>query len=349
MARFTPMDAYREYVSFLLEITPTFMLMHDLIIIGAGPIGMTCAIEAKRHGLQALLIDKGILVNTLFHFPTNMTFFSTSLLLEIGDVPFVSHGEKPTRRESLEYYRRVFESWNLEAHFYERVTEVYKSEDVFTVETDKAAYKAKSVIVATGFYDLRVLMNVPGEDLPKVRHYYTEPHPYIHQKVAVIGAANSACDVALELWHKGADVTMVIRESQVSDRVKYWIKPNIENRIKEGSIKSYFNSKVACITEDTVEIETPEGLVSLPNDYVLAMTGYQPDFSFLRKIGITLFNAPETEVAYDPETHESDIPGLYLAGVVCGGMCTNKFFIENARDHADKIIRHVLSSVNTEP
>lgn len=325
------------------------MPMHDLIIIGAGPIGMACAIQAKRQGLSALMIDKGILVNTLFHFPTNMTFFSTSLLLEIGDVPFVSHGEKPTRRESLEYYRRVFESWELEAHFYERVTHVEKNEDHFNVITDKTAYLAKAVIVATGFYDLPVLLQIPGEDLPKVRHYYTEPHPYIYQKVVVIGAANSACDVALELWHKGAEVTMVIRESQISERVKYWIKPNIENRIREGAINAYFNSRVTSIGEQSIDLETPEGLVRLPNDYVLAMTGYQPDFSFLQQIGIALYNDPDTEVTYNPDTHESNIPGIYLAGVVCGGMCTNKFFIENARDHAEKIIGHFLRSRTIHP
>jgi thioredoxin reductase (NADPH) len=320
--------------------------MHDLIIIGAGPIGMTCAIEAKRAGLDALMIDKGMLINTLFHFPTNMTFFSTSLLLEIGDVPFVSHDEKPTRRESLEYYRRVYESWKLNARFYETVTDVQKTDDHFQVVTDKSTYQSKGVIVATGFYDLPVLMNVPGEELPKVHHYYDEPHPFVDQKVAVIGAANSACDVALELWHKGADVTMIIRSGKISDRVKYWIKPNIENRIKEGSIKAYFNSSVNAITEHTIEIQTPDGPVSIPNDFVVAMTGYQPDFTFLQKIGIQLTDSPEPELVYNPNTHETSVPGLYVAGVVCGGVCTNKFFIENARDHAEKIIRDFLAKKN---
>lgn len=313
--------------------------MYDLIIIGAGPIGMTCAIEAKRAGLDALIIDKGMLVNTLFHFPTNMTFFSTSLLLEIGDVPFVSHDEKPTRRESLEYYRRVYESWKLNAHFYEEVLDVKKEDQHFKVSTTKEIYTSKAVVVATGFYDLPVLMNVPGEELPKVMHYYDEPHPYVDQKVAVIGSANSACDVALELWHKGADVTMIIREAVINDRVKYWIKPNIENRIKEGSIKAYFNSRVSSITEKTLEIITPDGPVSIPNDFVFAMTGYQPNFAWLEKIGIELTNQPDTELEYNPDTHETNVPGLFVAGVVCGGMCTNKFFIENARDHAEKIIR----------
>lgn len=313
--------------------------MYDLIIIGAGPIGMTCAIEAKRAGLDALIIDKGMLVNTLFHFPTNMTFFSTSLLLEIGDVPFVSHDEKPTRRESLEYYRRVYESWKLNTHFYEEVLDVKKEDQHFKVSTSKATYHSKAVVVATGFYDLPVMMNVPGEELPKVMHYYDEPHPYVDQQVAVIGSANSACDVALELWHKGADVTMIIREAVINDRVKYWIKPNIENRIKEGSIKAYFNSRVSSITEKTLEIITPDGPVSIPNDFVFAMTGYQPNFAWLEKIGIELTNQPDTELVYNPDTHETNVPGLFVAGVVCGGMCTNKFFIENARDHAEKIIR----------
>src|SRR5687768_3212348 len=232
--------------------------MIDIIIVGAGPLGMTCAIEAKRAGLDAIMIDRGMLVNTLFHFPTNMTFFSTSQLLEIGDVPFISHGEKPTRRESLEYYRRVYESWDLPAKLYEEVKKVRKEDDHFKIETTKDTYESKAVIIATGFYDLPVMMNVPGEDLPKVSHYYSEPHPYVNQKVAVIGAANSACDVALELFYKGAEVTMIIRSGEINDRVKYWIKPNIENRIAEGSIKAYFNSEVTRITEDTIDVKTPD-------------------------------------------------------------------------------------------
>lgn len=315
--------------------------MYDIIIVGAGPIGMTCAIEAKRAGLNAVMIEKGMLVNTLFHFPTNMTFFSTSQLLEIGDVPFISHGEKPTRRESLEYFRRVFESRQLEAKFYEEVTRIKKQDDHFSVTTTKSKYKCKAVIIATGFYDLPVKMNVPGEELPKVSHYYKEPHPYVSQKVAIIGAANSACDVALELYYKGADVTMIIRGDSISERVKYWIRPNIENRIREGAIKAYFNSDVKRITETTIEVETPSGLISLPNDFVLAMTGYQPDFDFIEKSGIHTTGGDEPELIYDPETHQTNIEGLYVAGVVCGGMCTNKFFIENARDHGEKIIRHL--------
>lgn len=319
--------------------------MFDVLIIGAGPIGMTCAIEAKKAGLNAIMIEKEMLVNTLFHFPTNMTFFSTSQLLEIGEVPFISHGEKPTRRESLEYYRRVFESWKLNARFYEEVLEVKKENNHFKIATTKDVYESKSVIVATGFYDLPVLMNVPGEELSKVHHYYTEPHPYVGQKVAVIGAANSACDVALELFYKGAEVTMIIRSSEISDRVKYWIKPNIENRISEGSIKAYFNSEVLAVTNTTIEIKTPNGLVSLPNDFVLAMTGYQPDFDFLKSLGIDTTDEVEAQMVYNTDTHETNITGLYIAGVVCGGMCTNKFFIENARDHGTKIINHLKGAI----
>ena len=320
--------------------------MYDLIIVGAGPIGMTCAIEAKQAGLNALMIDRGMLVNTLFHFPTNMTFFSTSQLLEIGEVPFISHGEKPTRRESLEYFRRVYESWGLKANLYEEVLNVKKGDGDFHVTTTKNSYQSKAVVIATGFFDLPVLMNVPGEELAKVHHYYNEPHPYVGQKVAIIGAANSACDVALELFYKGAEVTMVIRGATIGERVKYWIRPNIENRIKEGSIKAYFNSHVLSITEKEIEIKTPEGNITLPNDFVLAMTGYQPDFNFLKKIGIHITNDTVPELVYNPATHETDISGLYVAGVICGGMCTNKFFIENAKDHAEKIINHLLTTLS---
>jgi thioredoxin reductase (NADPH) len=315
--------------------------MLDLIIVGAGPIGMTCAIEAKKAGLDALMIDKGMLVNTLFHFPTNMTYFSTSILLEIGGIPFISHGEKPTRRESLEYFRRVNESWDLKINLYEEVKDVKKENGYFSVKTSKDTYQAKAVVIATGFYDIPVLMDVPGEKLSKVHHYYTEAHPYVGQKVAVIGAANSACDVALELFHKGIDVTMIIRSAAISERVKYWIKPNIENRIKEGSIKAFFNSHVTRITENTIGVNTTDGLVSLPNDYVLAMTGYQPDFKFLKQAGITFTDDEEPELVYDPLTHETNVQGLYVAGVVCGGLRTNKWLIENARDHGEKIINHV--------
>ncbi len=318
---------------------------YDLIIVGAGPIGLAVAIEAGRAGLDALLIDKGMLVNTLYRFPTNMTFFSTSVLLEIGDVPFVSHGDKPTRREALEYYRRVFFTHGLQARLYETVTNVIPAGGGFSVETDKGRYACKNVAIATGFYDYPVLMDVPGEDLPKVRHFYEEAHPYVGQRVVVVGAANSACDVALELWHKGAEVTMVVREDRISDRVKYWIRPNIENRIQEGSIRAFFRSNIIRITEHLVEIDTPDGQVIVPNDFVLAMTGYRPDFDFLARCGVQTTDDPRPELAYDPDTHETSVPGLYVAGVVCGGMRTNKFFIENAREHAEKIVRNLAGAM----
>jgi thioredoxin reductase (NADPH) len=319
---------------------------YDIIIIGAGALGMTVGIECAKHGLNYLILEKGMLVNTIFHFPTNMTFFSTSKLLEIGDVPFISHGEKPTRTESLEYFRRVQEKWKLNIHYYERVMDITGSDGAFVVKTTKGEYHTRKVVVATGFYDYPVLMGVPGEQLPKVKHYYDEPHPYIHQKVAVIGGANSACDVALELFHKGADVTIVVRESQLSDRVKYWIKPNIENRIKEGSIKAYFQATVKEILESEIVIDTPDGIVRLTNDFVLAMTGYQPDFPFLQKLGIQWEPDEEQELKYNQLTHETTVPGIYVAGVVCGGMHTNKFFIENAKDHAEKIVDDVVRKLS---
>lgn len=317
----------------------------QVIVIGAGALGMTVGIECEKRGLRYLILEKGKLVNTIFHFPTNMTFFSTSKLLEIGDVPFISHGEKPTRSEALEYFRRVQEKWKLNIHYYEKVHEIRGIDGNFKVVTSKGEYDTEKVVVATGFYDHPVMMNVPGEDLPKVRHYYDEPHPYIHHKVAVIGAANSACDVALELFHKQAEVTLIVRGPALSKRVKYWIRPNIENRIEEGSIKAYFNAEVKEIRETEIVIETPEGEVILPNDFVLAMTGYQPDFNFLQSIGVESGPDPDRHLVFDPNTNESTAPGIYVAGVVCGGMHTNKFFIENAKDHAEKIVKDIAGPV----
>ena len=311
---------------------------YDLIIVGAGPIGMTVGIEATKAGLKYLIIEKGMLVNTVFHFPTNMTFFSTSKLLEIGEVPFIAHGDKPTRREALEYFRRVNEQWQLNIRFYEQVEQITGTDNNFSVLTDRTSYRARKVVVATGFYDHPHLMGVPGENLAKVRHYYTEPHPYVGQRVAVIGAANSACDVALELFHKGAEVTMVIREPEISERVKYWIRPNIINRIEEGSIRALFNSHLVEIRPHEILIRTPRGEEVLENDFVLAMTGYEPDFELLGRFGIEWETDGERTLKYDPATHESTVPGIYVAGVVCGGMKTNKFFIENAKDHAEKIV-----------
>lgn len=319
-----------------MESLPTEI--QDVIIIGAGPIGLACGIEVQKSQLKYLIIEKGCLVNSLYHYPLNMTFFSTSDRLEIGGVPFISNNPKPTRPEALEYYRRVCSSWNLHVKLYESVNQVRKGPKYFEVETSKGTYQTKAIILALGFYDLPYLLQVEGEDLPKVKHYYDEPHPYFGQKVAVIGAANSAVDVALETWRKGAEVTMIVRELTLRESVKYWVKPDIENRIKEGSIKAYFNTEVIKITPSTIEIKTPTGQMSLANDFVLAMTGYQPPFNFMKSMGIAFqedeFHTPQ----FNEETMESNVANLYLAGVVCGGLKTNKWFIENSRVHAEMIV-----------
>lgn len=317
----------------------------DLIIIGGGPIGLACAIEAQKAGMSYVILEKGCLVNSLYHYPQNMTFFSTSERLEIGNVPFISNSPKPTRSEALEYYRRVCTSWKLNVKLYEKVEEVKKEGTTFQIKTSKGNYQSKAVILSLGFYDLPYLLNVEGEQLPKVKHYYNEPHPYFGQKVAVIGAANSAVDVALETWRKGAEVTMIIRESAIRESVKYWVKPDIENRIKEGSIKVFFSSEVIRISLNAIEISTPVGNEILENDFVLAMTGYQPPFDFMKSIGITFHDDEYHTPVYDEETMESNVTNLYLAGVVCGGLKTNKWFIENSRVHAQIIIHDLQRKI----
>lgn len=318
------------------------MYKTDVAIIGAGPIGIAAAIACRQQGLSHLVFDKGTLVNSLYNYPLNMTFFSTADRLEIGDVPFVSHQPKPNRNEALEYYRRVAMHWKIETRLYERVITVLAIEGGFRLKTEKDSYIAGSIIIATGFYDIPNLLQVPGEELPKVHHYYKEPHPYFGQNLLVVGAANSAVDVALETLRKGANVTMVIRESGIRDSVKYWVKPDIENRIAEGTIKAYFQSEVTAIRPHEVDIRTPEGPITIPNDFVLAMTGYQPDFTFLQSLGIELIEQEgETFPFHNPETMESNIPGLYLAGVICGGTVTNKWFIENSRIHAEIAVSHI--------
>ena len=314
---------------------------YDVMIIGAGPIGLACGIEAKKAGLSYVIIDKGCLVNSLYHYPFNMTFFSTSEKLEIGDVPFISHGAKPNRMEALEYYRRVASSWELNLKLYEEVQKVNRHNDLYKITTAKGSYDAMVIIIATGFYDLPYLMHVEGEELPKVKHYYDEPHPYFAQNLAVVGAANSAIDVALETYRKGAHVTMVIREEKISDSVKYWVKPDVENRIREGSIKAYFNASITSIREDQIDIRSPEGIITIPNDFVLAMTGYRPNFEFLQSIGIQLQNDENQTPLYNEETNETNVENVYLAGVICGGLKTNKWFIENSRVHAELIIEDV--------
>lgn len=316
----------------------------DIIIIGGGPIGLACAIEAKKAGLSHLIVEKGAFVNSLYNYPVNMTFFSTSERLEIGGIPFVSNNPKPQRAEAIEYYRRVAITYHLNMHLFEAVTGVKKENDWFDVQTIKTSYQSKYVIICTGFYDIPYLLNVPGEDLPKVTHYYKDPAYYAFQRVLVVGASNSAVDAALETWRKGAAVTMVIRDSVISNSVKYWVKPDIENRIKEGSIKAYFNSTIQEIREEEVLINTPDGLVSIPNDFVIAATGYQPNLPFLEKVGVALCANENHTPEYDMDTHETNIKGIYLAGVICGGMDTHKLFIENSREHAVKIIEHIKTN-----
>lgn len=313
----------------------------DLIIVGGGPIGLACALEAKEKGLNYLILEKGCLVNSLYNYPVNMTFFSTSERLEIGGVPFVSNNAKPTRSESLEYYRRVAVSYSIKLHLFEAVTSIRRSQIGFDVLTSKQSYSTSNIIIATGFYDIPYLLNVEGETLPKVTHYYKDPHYYAFEKVLVVGASNSAVDAALETWRKGAEVTMVVRESEIGKRVKYWVKPDIENRIQEGSIKAYFNSTIGAIREKEVAITTPGGVVKIANDWVIAMTGYQPDLSFLESTGIELSFDEIRKPVYDEDTHETNVKGIYLAGVICGGMNTHRLFIENSREHAVKIMEHI--------
>lgn len=316
----------------------------DVLIIGGGPIGLACGIACQKNGLTHQIIEKGALVNSIYHYPVNMTFFSTSDRLEIGDVPFISHNPKPTRQEALEYYRRVALHWKLNISLFDEVRRVERLTEGFSVHTAKSDYQAKYVIIATGFYDIPNLLNIPGESLDKVHHYYRDPHIYFGQKIVVVGAANSAVDVAMETWRKGADVTMVIRDQQIRESVKYWIRPDIENRINEGSIKAYFNANLVGIRENEVEIETAEGKHHvIPNDYVLAMTGYLPDFSFLHSMGIEIGGDEFRTPIHDPATMKTNVDGLYLAGVICGGLKTNKWFIENSREHADLIMADIIN------
>lgn len=318
------------------------MNIYDVIIVGGGPIGIACGLEAKKNGLSYLIIEKGPIVNSLFNYPINMQFFSSSDLLEIDNIPFISKEAKPKRNEALEYYRRIVTSNQLNIHLFEKVTNVKKNDNLFSVTTEKDNYTAKNIVVATGFYDIPNRIGIPGEDLPKVSHYYKDPHFYASQKLIVIGASNSAVDAALECYRKGADVTMIVREPEIGQRVKYWVRPDVINRIKEGSIKAHFNSNAQEILEDTVIVDTPEGTIRIENDFVLALTGYMPNFEFLEKLGIQLSDDEKRLPNYDPETMETNVDGLYLAGVICGGMETHKWFIENSRIHAPIIIGSIL-------
>lgn len=319
--------------------------MMDMLIIGAGPIGLACGIAAKEAGLNYRIIDKGTLVNSIYHYPLNMTFFSTSDRLEIGGLPFISQNPKPTRAEALEYYRRVAQHHQLKLHLYEGVESVNRSaENYFSIHTTKASYTAKNIVIATGFYDAPYLLNIPGETLDKVRHYYTEPHPYFNMDIAIVGAANSAVDAALETYRKGAKkVRMIIREKEIGQNVKYWARPDIINRIHEGSIQAYFESELKEITASSIRIQTPTETLEIPNDYVLAMTGYQPNFALLESLGVAFQDDPFRTPVYNKETMEANQPGVYLAGVVCGGLKTNKWFIENSREHATLIVKGITS------
>jgi thioredoxin reductase (NADPH) len=318
----------------------------DVLIIGAGPIGIACALECKKNKLNYIVVEKGALTNSLYNYPLNMTFFSTSEKLEIDDIPFISTNPKPNRDEALEYYRRVATSNELSINLYEKIISVSKEGDLFSVRSAKSSYTARNLIVSTGFYDIPKLLNVPGEELPKVSHYFKEAHPYVMQKIAVVGASNSAVDAALEIWRKGGEVTMVVRGPQIGERVKYWVKPDIENRIKEGSIEAIYNAEITQIRETEIVIRTPEGERTLDNDFVLALTGYRPNFSFLQTLGVELSDDGNYFPTYDPDTMESNVPGLYLAGVICGGMETHKWFIENSRIHAEIITGAILQKVN---
>src|SRR6218665_379547 len=322
-------------------------LKYDVIIIGGGPIGLACGLEAQKAGLKYVILEKGCLVNSLYNYPANMTFFSTSERLEIGEVPFVSNNAKPTRSEALEYYRRVAAHKQLHVKLFEEVLQVMPKEDEgYEIISKKNTYETDHIIIASGFYDIPQRLGVKGEELPKVTHYYKDPHFYAFQKVLVVGANNSAVDAALETWRKGADVTMVIRKGEIGKRVKYWAKPDIENRIKEESIRGFFNAEIAEIRENEVDIQTPEGIVTIENDWVISMTGYQPNLSFLKKIGINLSEDEIMKPEYSDDTMETNLKNIYLAGVICGGMDTHSLFIENSRIHAEKIVQKIIKTHN---
>lgn len=319
----------------------------DLIIVGGGPIGIACGLAAKQNGLDYLILEKGPIVNSLFNYPANMQFFSSSEKLEIDEIPFISKEAKPKRDEALEYYRRIVTSNKLHINLFEAVRDITKSNDIFHVETSKRSYTSCAVIIATGFYDIPNRLNIPGEHLEKVSHYYNNPHYYAGQKLAVVGASNSAVDAALECYRKGAAVSLIVRGPEVGQRVKYWVRPDIINRIEEGSITAYFNTTVSAIRPEDITIQTPEGSKSLENDFVLALTGYKPNFEFLEKLGVQLSDDEKRLPEYHPETMESNVEALYLAGVICGGMETHKWFIENSRVHAKMIISHIKATKST--
>jgi thioredoxin reductase (NADPH) len=326
------------------------IIEYDVVIVGAGPIGIACALACKQQNLKFLVIEKGCLVNSIYNYPQHMTFFSTAEKLEIGNIPFVCIQPKPNRNEALEYYRRVSKVANLNIHLFEEVVNINSNHNDgrqphYEIKTSKLTYISKNIIIATGYHDIPYLLNVPGESLPKVTHYYKDPHFYAFQNVAIIGANNSAVDAALETWRKGANVTMIIQNEEIGQRVKYWARPDIINRIQEGSIKAYYNASVISITDNNIIINSPEGMIEIPNDWVIAATGYQPNLLFLEKIGIELSNDDIKKPTYNPETHETNVQGIYIAGVICGGMNTHSLFIENSIVHADHIVNDIVNKL----
>ncbi|HZD33408.1 MAG TPA: YpdA family putative bacillithiol disulfide reductase [Candidatus Angelobacter sp.] len=326
----------------------------DVVVIGAGPTGLACGIEAKRAGFTVTNIDKGCLVNSLYNYPSNMTFFTTPELLEIGDIPFASPHQKPTRQEALEYYRKVAEHYALDVRQFETVQSIEGSDGDFVVRTvdhyqRDREYRARKLILATGYYDLPNLMHVPGEELPKVMHYYREPHPFFNSDVMVIGGKNSAAIAALELWRHGARVTIVHRREGMSSSVKYWIKPDIENRIKAGQVKAYFNTTVKEIASDHVVLTTPDGELTVANDWVFALTGYHPDFEFICSLGCRLRGDDDRKPVVNSKTLESSVSGIYLAGVIVAGMRTNEIFIENGRFHGKAIAADLIDKLRPTP
>ena len=320
--------------------------MKDLIIIGAGPIGLSCGIEAKKNNLEYLIIDKGMLVNSIFNYPTNTTFFSTSDKLEIGNIPFISHNVKPTRTEALEYYRRVSDSWELNLSLYNEVLKIKNENENFSRTTQNGKFESRNIVICTGFYDIPYLLNIPGENLDKVLHYYNESHPYYQMDVAIVGAGNSAVDVALDTYRKGAkSVTMVIRENEVGENIKYWVKPDIMNRINNKEIQAYFNSEITEIKERNITVKTPEKSLELKNDFVLAMTGYQPNYNLLENLNVEILDDEFKTPSYNEKTMKTNIEGVFLAGVICGGLKTNKWFIENSREHSKKILSTIIKDL----
>ena len=317
--------------------------MKDLIIIGAGPIGLACGIEAKKNDLDYEIIDKGMLVNSIFNYPVNTTFFSTSEKLEIGGIPFISQNVKPTRTEALEYYRRVCDSWGLNLNLYNEVIEIKNKKSDFELKTQNGIINSKKVIISTGFYDIPYLLNIPGEELSKVLHYYNESHPYYKMDIVIVGAGNSAVDVALDTYRKGAkSVTMIIREKQIGENIKYWVRPDIINRIENKEINVFYESEIKEIKKKSIVINTPKDTKEIKNDFVLAMTGYQPNYEILEKLGVKILDDEFRTQYYDELTMETNIKGVFLAGVLCGGLKTNKWFIENSREHSKKILSKII-------